>query len=151
MKFLKEQGVSLLEVLVAIAILGMLSGGLLAMMHQESHLVRDSTEILSARLKANEVMEMLKTRPFDQVRTSSSLVVSEFHPMTVEVDVSDFDETKTLKKIIVKVKWIDHRGHKKQFMLTTLRSKYSRNVTEYSLHNVSKIAMNSEKEGGGDL
>jgi prepilin-type N-terminal cleavage/methylation domain-containing protein len=149
MKILREQGVSLLEVLVAIAILGILSGGLYSMMHQENFIVRDAAEILSAQLKANETMETLKTRHFEQLKTYSSLVVSDFNPMTVEVIVSDFKDSTTLKKIIVNVKWIDRRGHEKQFMLTTIRSQYSDNITKNSSRDMGRIVMNSAEEGGG--
>ncbi len=149
MKILREQGVSLLEVLVAIAILGILSGGLYSMMNQENYIVRDAAEILSAQLKANETMETLRSRTFEELKTYSSLVISEFSPMTVEVIVSDFKDSGTLKKISVNVQWIDRRGHEKQFMLTTVRSQYSNSITKNSLHNMGRIVMNSGEEGGG--
>ncbi len=69
--------------------------------------------------------------------------------MTVEVIVSDFKDSGTLKKISVNVQWIDRRGHEKQFMLTTVRSQYSNSITKNSLHNMGRIVMNSGEEGGG--
>ncbi len=141
MRPLREDGFSLLEILVAIAIFGILFGGLVAMMKQENRIIRDSIEVLSARLKANDVMETLKTRPFERLKSFSSLVISELKQMTIHVVVSDFKHTTDLKKIVVTVKWFNLKGREKQVILTTLRSKHSlTRVTGVSRHNVSRIA-----------
>ena len=116
-----QKGISLVEVLVAIAIFGVLMGALLTMMDQKNTVIRDSAEVLSAQLKANEMMETLKTVPFTDLKSSSSLVVSELKHKALEVRVSDFDDSGALKKIVVTVKWFDRQGRERHYMLTTLR------------------------------
>ncbi len=148
MKRLKQRGVTLLEVLLAIAILGMLSGGLVSMMNQANYLVHDSTEILNARLKANEVMESLRSRAFEQLRDYSSLAVSETQPMTVDVEVTNFHELPTLKKVLVRVTWMNRKGHEKHFLLTTLRSKYSPHTPLCSPDEDNDVTLNSTQQGG---
>ncbi len=125
MKILREDGLTLLETLVAIAIFGILLGGLLTLMQSQNAVIRDSAEVLSARLKVNETMELLKVRPFKELQSSSALVVSELRNKTIDVLVSDFDATKALKKIVVTISWFDQRGREQQYTLSTLRSQYS--------------------------
>jgi hypothetical protein len=141
MRIRREEGLSLVEALVAIAIFGMLLVVLLTMMQQENNILRDSVEMLSARLKANKTMETLKTRPFDELKSYSSLIVSELKHMTIHVLVSDFDDSKALKKIVVTVRWFDQRGHERQCMLTTLRSRYS-------LSKINRTALETGVKGG---
>lgn len=132
MRIWGEKGFTILEALVAIAILGILMGGLLSLMQTENQIIRTSAELLSARLKANEAIERAKATPFDELKSFSTLVVSELKQMTVDVQVSDFPvqsqtegvETGGLKKIVVSVKWFDQQGHERQYMLTTLRTRY---------------------------
>lgn len=141
MKIAGEKGLTLLEVLVAIAILGILMGGLLNLLQTENQVIRMSAELLSARLKANEAMEQVKATPFDDLKSFSSLVVSELKHMTVNVEVSNYSirekveerrsessdegaEANGLKKIVVSVKWFDQQGHERQYILTTLRTRY---------------------------
>ena len=120
---MKDDGFSLLEVLVALAIFGILIVGLLAMVDQENRLVRNSTEALHARLIANGTMEILKTRPFEKLQSYSSEYPSELKNITVNVLVSEFGSS-ALKKIVVTVQWIDRQGRERDFVLSTLRSKY---------------------------
>lgn len=120
---MKDDGFSLLEVLVALAIFGILIVGLLAMVDRENRLVRNSTEALHARLIANGTMEILKTRPFEKLQSYSSEYPSELKDITVNVLVSDFGSS-ALKKIVVTVQWIDRQGRERNFVLSTLRSKY---------------------------
>jgi prepilin-type N-terminal cleavage/methylation domain-containing protein len=120
---MKDDGFSLLEVLVALAIFGILIVGLLAMVDQENRLVRNSTEALHARLIANGTMEILKTRPFEKLQSYSSEYPSELKNITVNVLVSEFGSS-ALKKIVVTVQWIDRQGRERNFVLSTLRSKY---------------------------
>jgi len=141
MNILREEGFSLLETLVAIAVFGILFGGIVAMMRQENRIIRSSVEVLSARLKANEVMETLKTRPFEQLTSSSSLVISELKQMTIDVAVSDFEGSQALKKIVVTVTWLDRKGSERRVVLTTLRSEHSlRRIAGYPLYNINRIA-----------
>lgn len=141
MNILREEGFSLLETLVAIAVFGILFGGIVAMMRQENRIIRSSVEVLSARLKANEVMETLKTRPFEQLTSSSSLVISELKKMTIDVAVSDFEGSQSLKKIVVTVIWLDRKGSERRVVLTTLRSEHSlRRIAGYPLYNINRIA-----------
>lgn len=120
---MKDDGFSLLEVLVALAIFGILIVGLLAMVDRENRLVRNSTEALHARLIANGTMEILKTRPFEKLQSYSSEYPSELKDITVNVLVSEFGSS-ALKKIVVTVQWIDRQGRERNFVLSTLRSKY---------------------------
>ena len=125
MKHLGEKGVSLLEVLVALAIFGIMMGVIMAMMIQERELIRDAQGLLHAHLKANEVMETLKVRPYDELQSSSASFVSESENTTVNVEISDFNDTNTLKKIVVTVTWLDHTKRERHYVLTTLRSQFS--------------------------
>lgn len=120
---MKDDGFSLLEVLVALAIFGILIVGLLAMVDRENRLVRNSTEALHARLIANGTMEILKTRPFEKLQSYSSEYPSELKNITVNVLVSEFGSS-ALKKIVVTAQWIDRQGRERNFVLSTLRSKY---------------------------
>lgn len=121
---MKDEGFSLLEVLVALAIFGILIAGLLAMMDRENLLISNSTELLHARLIANETMETLKARPFEKLQSYSAEYPSELKNITVNVLVSEFSSS-ALKKIVVTVQWLDRQGREKTFVLSTLRSQYS--------------------------
>ena len=144
MKNVKEKGITLIEVLVAIAIFGLLMGVLMTMMRQEQKVVRSSEQLLKAVLKANEVMETLKTKPFEELQSSSTSFISESRPQKVQILISDFDDLTSLKKIVVIVSWIDHEKHERQYMLTTLRSQFSLN----NITNVNKTALESGVQGG---
>ena len=138
MRIQEEHGLTLLEVLVAISILGVLMGGLLNLMQTENQVIRTSAELLSARLKANEVMERAKATPFDELKSFSTVVISELKHMTINVQVSNFPVQSNvegagidgLKKIVVSVKWFDQRGHEREYMLTTLRSSYHQRLQQ---------------------
>lgn len=120
---MKDEGFSLLEVLVALAIFGILIVGLLAMMDRENLLINNSKEALHARLLANETMETLRARPFEKLQSYSSSYPSELKDITVNVLVSEFGSS-ALKKIVVTVQWLDRQGHEKNFVLSTLRLQY---------------------------
>lgn len=124
MKRRGEKGFSLLEVLIAIALLSILMGGFLTLMQAENQVIRASAELLSARLKANEAMERVKATPFDELKSFSVLVVSQRTPMTIDVQVSNFPGTEGLKKVTTSIKWFDQRGHEREYTLTTLRTRY---------------------------
>ncbi len=124
MKTWKAKGFSLIEVLVALEIFGVLLGGLAMMMQQEQRLLRNSADVLQARLIANEIMERLKVRPFEKLESYSLTYSSDLTTMTVNVRVSEFDLS-TLKKIEVTVEWVDWQGRERNVMLATLRSQYS--------------------------
>jgi prepilin-type N-terminal cleavage/methylation domain-containing protein len=109
MRILKNKGFSLLEILVALAIFGLL--------------IRSSTEVLEARLIADKTMETLKTRPFEKLQSYSLVCSSELKDMTGNVLVSDFGSS-ALKKIVVTIQWVNPQGLEKKLILSTLRSKY---------------------------
>jgi prepilin-type N-terminal cleavage/methylation domain-containing protein len=124
MKILKNEGFSLLEVLVALAIFGMFFGGLFVIIQQENHLIKNSADMLMARLIANEAMETLKAYPYEKLENYSFTSPTIPNNMSVKVFVSDFDSS-TCKKIVVTVRWVDPRGSKRYLTLSTLRSKYT--------------------------
>ncbi len=126
MRKLREKGISLLEVLVAMAVFGLMLGALMTMMAEEWTLVGNSGRLLKARLKANEVMETLKVSDFDELQSSSSFISAiEPQPQKVHVEISDFDDSENLKKIVVTVTWRDVREREQQYTLVTLRSRFS--------------------------
>ena len=141
MRIRGEKGFSLLEVLITIAILSILMGGFLTLMQAENQVIRASAELLSARLKANEAMERVKATPFDELKSFSALVVSHQTPMAVEVQVSDFAKSEGLKKVVASVKWFDQRGHERQYILATLR-------TRYHQHSQALTALVTQEKGG---
>ena len=73
--------------------------------------------------ESKRTMEILKTRPFEKLQSYSSDYPSELKNITVNVLVSEF-ESSALKKIVVTVQWIDRQGRERDFVLSTLRSKY---------------------------
>lgn len=123
MRILKNEGFSLLEILVALAIFGILISGLLAMMEREKLFMRNSTEVLEARLIANKTMETLKARPFEKLQSYSLVRSSKLKDMTGNILVSDFGSG-ALKKIVVTIQWVNPQGLEKKLVLSTLRSKY---------------------------
>jgi prepilin-type N-terminal cleavage/methylation domain-containing protein len=148
MRIFKDKGFSLLEVLVALAVLGVLLAGLSTMMKQESLVMRNSAEALQARLIANETMETLRAAPFEELQSHSFTSDSELKNMTVDVLVSDF-VSETLKEIVVTVVWIDVQGREKNVVLSTLRSKYPLSEAEAAVSNEVEGMVLSSIEGGG--
>lgn len=144
MKNLTQKGISLIEVLVATAIFGTLLGVVLGMMTQDHKLIRNSQRLLQAQLQANEVMETLKTIPFGELEGSSTSLVSELGLQTVEVLISDFDDSELLKKIVVTAKWLDHAERERKYILTTLRSQFSM----IPINDIKKTALSTDKKGG---
>jgi len=124
MKRLQDKGFSLLEVLVALAIFGVLLGALFSLLKQEKLLLRSATEMFHARLIANETMETLKGHAFEKLESSSFKQASKLKDVTVNVLVSDFGAN-MLKKLVVTVQWVDGQGREKHLSLATLRSQYS--------------------------
>jgi prepilin-type N-terminal cleavage/methylation domain-containing protein len=123
MKRLQDKGFTLLEVLVALAIFGMLFGGLFLLVQQETRIVKNAADLLTARLLANEVMEILKGYPYDQLDTYAFTRPNMPANMNVQVFATPFGSD-TLKKIVVTVRWTDGQGRKQYLALSTLRSKY---------------------------
>jgi prepilin-type N-terminal cleavage/methylation domain-containing protein len=125
MNLQKQDGMTLLEVLVAMAIFGLLLGVIMTMMQQSIELGQNSKRLLKAQLKANEIMEAMRTRPFDELWNSPEPVVVEAKPRKVEVLMTDFNDSPSLKKIVVSVSWRMQQGHERQYTLETLRSRFS--------------------------
>ncbi len=146
MKHLGEKGVSLLEVLVALVILGIMMGVLMTMMIQERELIRDSKELLQAHLKANEVMETFKVRSYEALQSSStSFVLESDNKTTVDVSISDFNQTNTLKQIVITVTWLDCKQRERHYTLTTLRSSVSMASTSKRNHTVLQTDLQGER------
>lgn len=123
MKRSKEKGFSLLEVLVALAIFGILMEGLLLLLKQENLLTRAATEMFQARLLANATMETLQASPFDQLQSYAVKDAATLKDGQVNVSVSDLGAT-ALKKIVVTVQWMDRSSRERKLTLATVRSQY---------------------------
>jgi prepilin-type N-terminal cleavage/methylation domain-containing protein len=118
------QGFSLIEVLVAIGIFGIMLGGVFTAINRGNSLLSTSADVLQARLLANTTMETMKIHPFEDLESHSFVEMTSQGRMTVDVDVSDF-KGPTLKKIEVAVQWEDHHKQSRELTLSTLRSQYS--------------------------
>jgi len=120
----RVKGFSLIEMLVAIAIFGIMLGGVFTAMNRGSYLLNTSADLLQARLLANKTMERMKVSPFEELRNQSFIEETPQGEMTVEVRISEF-QAPTLKKIDVSVQWKDRYEHSRKLALSTLRSQYS--------------------------
>jgi prepilin-type N-terminal cleavage/methylation domain-containing protein len=118
------RGFSLIEVLVSIAIFGVMLGGVFTAMDRGNYLLNISADILQARLLANTTMESMKIKSFEELQNHSFAEMTPQGRMTVEVQVSEF-QSSTLKKVDVVVHWKDHRNQSRNLALSTLRSQYS--------------------------
>jgi prepilin-type N-terminal cleavage/methylation domain-containing protein len=118
------RGFSLIEVLVSIAIFGVMLGGVFTAINQGNYLLKTSADMLQARLLANTTMENMKVKPFEKLQSRSFAEMTPQGRMTVEVQVSEF-QSSTLKKIDVSVHWKDHRNQSRNLALSTLRSQYA--------------------------
>lgn len=124
MRIHTTRGFSLIEVLVAIAIFGIMLGGVFTAMDRGNYLLNTSADVLQARLLANTAMESMKVGPFEKLQSHSFAEMTPQGRMTVEVRVSEF-QAPTLKKIDVSVQWKDQREQSRNLILSTLRSQYS--------------------------
>ena len=144
MNLQKQDGMTLLEVLVAMAIFGLLLGVMMLMMQQSNELGQNSKRLLKAQLKANEVMETLRALPFDELWNAQEPVVFEAKPRNVEVLMTDFNDIPSLKKIVVNVSWKTQQGHERQYTLETLRSRFS----PVYIKPMNEIALKRLAQGG---
>ncbi|MCP4403603.1 MAG: type II secretion system protein [bacterium] len=140
----KQHGTTLLEVLVAMAIFGLLLGVIMTMMQQSNELGQNSKRLLKAQLKANEVMETMRTLPFDELWNSPEPVIVEATPREVEVLMMDFNDTPSLKKIVVTVSWKTQQGHERYYTLESLRSRFS----PVYIKSMNEIALKAYTQGG---
>ncbi len=124
MRTTRQHGFSLIEVLVAIAIFGLMLGGVFTSLNQGNDLLHTSADLLQARLLANTTIETMKVRPFEKLQSHSFSEMTSQGRMTVDVRVSEF-QSPTLKKIDVSVHWKDPRKQPRKLALSTLRSQYS--------------------------
>jgi prepilin-type N-terminal cleavage/methylation domain-containing protein len=123
MKQRTADGFTLLEVLIALAIFGILFGGVFALVDQQNYAVKTAADLLRARLLGNELIETLKTQPFAELQSYSFTELSRLGNLAVDVQVSEFGGP-TLKKVAVTVQWADARKRDRQVIFTTLRSAY---------------------------
>lgn len=121
----RTRGFSLVEVLVAIAIFGLMLGGVFTSLNRSRDLVRASAGLLQARLLASTTLESMKVMSFDDLHSHSFTETTPQGRMVVDVQVSDF-QSSTLKKIDVSVQWTDQRAaQSRELALSTLRSRYA--------------------------
>jgi prepilin-type N-terminal cleavage/methylation domain-containing protein len=123
MRVVTRKGFTLLEVLVALAIFGILFGGVFAAIQQTNYLSNHTANLLRARLLANEIIETLKVHPFETLHNYSFTDVSKLGDMTVDIQIAEFPPP-PLKQITVVVKWQDARQIERKYSLSTLRSPY---------------------------
>ncbi len=123
MRIRKTRGFSLIEILVAIAIFGVMLGGVFTSLNRGNDLLHTSADLLQARLLANATIEAMKARPFKNIQSHSFAEMTPQGRMTVEVQVSDF-QSSTLKKIDVSVHWQNHYKQSRKLALSALRSQY---------------------------
>jgi len=142
MKARTQHGTTLLEVLVAMAILGLLLGVIMTMMQQGTELGQNSKRLFKAQLKANEVMETMRTLPFDELWNSPEPVIVEAAPREVEVLMTDYNDMPSLKKIVVTVGWKTLQGHERHYTLETLRTRFS----PAYIKPMNDIALNAQGE-----
>ncbi len=71
MRTTRQHGFSLIEVLVAIAIFGLMLGGVFTSLNQGNDLLHTSADLLQARLLANTTIETMKVRPFEKLQSHS--------------------------------------------------------------------------------
>ena len=146
MKFHTQHGMTLLEVLVAIAIFGLLLGVIMTMMQQSNELGQNSKRLLKAQLKADEVMETLRTLPFDELWDSPEPVMVESQPREIEVLMTNFHDSPSIKKIMVTVDWKTQQGHERQYRLETLRSRFR----PAYIKPMNEMALKALAQGGGE-
>lgn len=123
MKTVASKGFSLLEVLIAVAIFGILLGGVFTAIQQTNYLTHHTANLLRARLLANEIIETLKVHPFETLHEYAFTDVSKLGDMTVDIRITEFNPN-TLKQMTVIVKWQDTRQPERKYSLSTLRSPY---------------------------
>ena len=124
MKPVAHKGFTLLEVLVALSIFGILLGGVFTAIQHTNYLARHTANLLRARLLANEIIETLKIHPFETLHDYSFTDVSKLGDMTVDIQITDFHPP-TLKRMTVTVNWQDARQPERKYSLSTLRSSYA--------------------------
>jgi prepilin-type N-terminal cleavage/methylation domain-containing protein len=124
MKLHTQRGMTLLEVLVAMAVFGLLLGVIMVMMQQSSELGQNSKRFFKAQLRATEVMESMRALPFEELWSSPEPVIFDAKPWAAEVVMTDFHESPSLKKIVVSVRWKTLQGQERSYRLETLRSRF---------------------------
>lgn len=117
-----EKGYILLESLVALAVLGLMVALFSLSLSQQQRLIQDTKNLTIAHTKANEVIETLKSVPFDRLESYSIPDVISLPDSRGEVEVSDFN-TSDLKKILVTIFWRGSGGQMRNISLSTLRAK----------------------------
>ncbi|MCP4404234.1 MAG: hypothetical protein GY801_43875 [bacterium] len=89
-------------------------------------------------------METMRTLPFDELWNSPEPVIVEATPREVEVLIMDFNDTPSLKKIVVTVSWKTLQGHERHYTLENLRSRFS----PVYIKSMNEIALKAHTQGG---
>ncbi|GAK53588.1 hypothetical protein U14_04854 [Candidatus Moduliflexus flocculans] len=121
-KLRHDDGMTLLEVLVAIAIFGMMLSGLTGLLVQQQKMGKQMQQLLEARLKATQLIETLKTLPFDQLDEASPMLVR-LREEHAQIDIKNMADAPDVKQILVSISWIAQGGREYRYRLETLRSR----------------------------
>ncbi len=123
-KLRQNAGMTLLEVLVAMAVLGMMLSGLTGLLVQQQKLVAQTKKMLEARLQATQMIETLKTLPFDQLAETAPEVAA-LRQRDAQILVENVADAPGLKRILVTISWIAQGGREYHYRLETLRSRHN--------------------------
>ena len=113
---------TLLEVLVAIAIFGMMLSGLTGLLVQQQKMGKQTQQLLEARLKATQIIETLKTLPFDQLDETSPMV-ARLHEEHAQIGIKNMADAPDVKQILVTISWSAQGEREYRYRLETLRSR----------------------------
>ena len=128
-KLRQDDGMTLLEVLVAIAIFGMMLSGLTGLLVQQQKMSRQTQKLLEARLKATHIIETLKTLPFDQLDEAAPAVAA-LRQQDAQILIKNMPDAPDLKHLLVTVSWKTQGGREYQYRLETLRSRHGTGSAE---------------------
>jgi len=124
-----HEGMTLLEVLVAIAVFGMMLSGLTGLLVQQQKIGKQAQNMLEARLKATHIIETLKTLPFEQLDEAAPAVAA-LRQKDAQILIKSMPDAPDLKHLLVTVFWKTQGGREYQYRLETLRSRHGAGSAE---------------------
>ena len=120
--FLKNvSGFTLLEMLSAVIILGLITGPILGLFGQGVNSIRDTSDYTKAVLFAKGEMEYLRSLSYLELEDHQNIELQNIPPYTASLQVENWKDTNMLK-VMLTVIW-ESRGREHDFTLTTLKSR----------------------------